>query len=94
MTNSAALSQDNTKEDFGLLDGEPLAKEPFFNELFNLQGNLQRNTLTTFPFLDDISIMLGRWDSLLGFSTLGRRRTELLGITSNVNFLPLDILPM
>ena len=49
--------------------------------------------MTTFPFLDDISIMLGRWDSLLGFSTLGGRRTELLGITSNVNF-PLDILAM
>ena len=94
VTNSAALSQDNTKEDFGGLDGEPLAKEPFCNELFNLQGNPQRNTLTTFPFPGDISIMLGRWDSLLGFSTPGGRRTELLGITSSVNFPPLDILPM
>lgn len=40
----------------------------------------------------NISIVLGRADALLHFSTLGIRSTELLSATSKVDFPPPDIL--
>lgn len=93
--NSATLSQDTTKEGSGLPDkwlGSHWQRTSF-TDLFNLQGNLQRSLWPSPLFLDDTSIMLGRWDSLLGFSTLGGRNTELLSVSSSVDFPPLDILP-